>query len=61
MWLYGTESGGCRFQVPAMSGLGGNLVLFLPSGLIAIRFTDADNYQITTMVNAAEHYRSSCR
>jgi hypothetical protein len=47
-------------DVPTMSGLGGNLILFPPSGLIAIRFADADNYQPEPMVWAAEHYRSSC-
>ena len=44
-----------------MSGLGGNVVAFLPSGVIAIRFTDAGDYVINPLVNAAERHRSSCR
>jgi CubicO group peptidase (beta-lactamase class C family) len=61
MWLLPVDTQRCDIQVPTMSGLGGNLVLFLPSGLIAIRFADADNYEPEPMVYAAEAYRSSCR
>ena len=61
MWLLQVEAGPCRLDVPMMSGLGGNLVLFLPNGLIAIRFADADNYEPSPMVRAAELVRPACR
>ena len=61
MWLLPIDTRSCGgIDVPTMSGLGGNLILFPPSGLIAIRFADADDYQPEPMVWAAEHYRSSC-
>ncbi len=61
MWLGPTDTNGCHFEVPYMSGLGGNLVLFLPSGLIAIRYADADNYETRPLIIAAEMYGNSCR
>lgn len=44
-----------------MSGHGGNYVIMLPSGAVAIRFSDANFYDIAHMVAVAEFYRSSCQ
>jgi CubicO group peptidase (beta-lactamase class C family) len=61
VWLMPADAGPCRVQVPTMNGHGGNQVSILPSGLIAIRFGDMNNYDINPLVRTAERYRSSCR
>ena len=42
--------------VPSMNGHGGNFVVILPSGVIAIRFSDSNHYDISHMVAVAEFY-----
>jgi hypothetical protein len=48
---------GCFFQIPWMSGAGGNLVVLLPNGISAFRFADGLNYDVDTMVLAGEAVR----
>jgi hypothetical protein len=48
---------GCCFQIPYMSGLGGNLVLLLPNGISAFRFADGHHYDVDTTVLAGEAIR----
>lgn len=45
--------------LPSMNGHGGNFVVILPSGVIAIRFSDANHYDISHMVAVAEFYSSN--
>jgi len=45
--------------VPSMNGHGGNYVVILPSGVIAIRFSDSNYYDISHMVAVAEFYSSN--
>lgn len=42
--------------VASMNGHGGNFVVILPSGVIAIRFSDSNHYDISHMVAVAEFY-----
>jgi CubicO group peptidase (beta-lactamase class C family) len=44
--------------VPSMAGHGGNFVVIFPSGVVAIRFSDANFYDISYMVAVAEFYKS---
>lgn len=53
-------SGTCFFQIPYMSGLGGNLVALLPNGVSAFRFADALNYDPEAMIRAGETIRPFC-
>jgi hypothetical protein len=48
---------GCFFQIPNMSGWGGNVVGLLPNGISAFRFADGDHYDVDTMVLAGEAIR----
>ena len=45
--------------VPSMTGYGGNRVVVLPSGVITIRFSDSNHYDISTMVAVAEFYTNT--
>jgi CubicO group peptidase (beta-lactamase class C family) len=60
VWTVRTSTGSCSIDVPLMSGFGGNHVLMLPSGLTVVRFMDADDYEVSGAVQAAEQYRQSC-
>ena len=51
---------GCFFQVPYMSGLGGNSVVLLPNGVSVFRFSDGLNYDLETMILAGETLRAFC-
>ena len=51
---------GCFFQIPYMSGYGGNMVMLLPNGVSAFRFADAMSYDNESMVLAAEAIRPFC-
>jgi hypothetical protein len=51
---------GCFFQIPYMSGLGGNLVVLLPNGTSAFRFADGHNYDVESMVPGGEALRPFC-
>jgi hypothetical protein len=48
---------GCFFQIPYMSGYGGNLVVLLSNGISAFRFADGHHYDVDTMVLAGEAIR----
>jgi CubicO group peptidase (beta-lactamase class C family) len=48
---------GCVFQIPYMSGLGGNLVGLLPNGVSAFRLADGNQYDVEAMVPAGEAIR----
>jgi len=56
---YRTNSG-CFFQIPYMSGYGGNIVALLPNGISAFRFADAMSYDQEALVLAAEAIRPFC-
>ncbi len=60
MWIIHTALSTCDIYAPSMSGHGGNRVVMLPSGVVAIRFGDANFYDIAQMVAVAELYHSSC-
>jgi hypothetical protein len=51
---------GCTYQIPYMSGLGGNLVVLMPNGISAFRFADGFNYDVDSMILAAEAVRPFC-
>src|SRR5262245_27174873 len=51
---------GCFFQIPYMSGYGGNVVALLPNGISVFRFADAMSYDAESMVLAAEAIRPLC-
>jgi hypothetical protein len=53
-------SDGCFFQIPYMSGYGGNLVVLLPNGISAFRFADGFNFDVEAMALAGETLRSFC-
>lgn len=59
-WSQDIRTGGCRSDVSAMQGYGGNHVILLPSGVIVFRFTDELGEDITPLVRAAERVTSSC-
>jgi CubicO group peptidase (beta-lactamase class C family) len=48
---------GCFFDIPYMSGAGGNLIVLLPNGLSAFRLADGDDYTVDPMVRAGEAIR----
>jgi hypothetical protein len=56
---YRTDNG-CFFQIPYMSGHGGNLVVLLPNGVTAFRFADGNNFDLESMVLAGEAIRPFC-
>ena len=51
---------GCRTELPAMFGFGGNIVVIFPNGVVGFRFADAWNYEIKTIAAAAEAVRPFC-
>ncbi len=53
-------SQGCFFQIPYMTGYGGNLVVLLPNGVSAFRFADAMSYDVEGMILAGEAIRPFC-
>lgn len=59
--IWGVEVGLSTYNLnaPAMRGMGGNHIVILPSGVIAVRFSDENYYDISPMVAVAEYYRSS--
>jgi CubicO group peptidase (beta-lactamase class C family) len=61
MWILHVELTHCDIHAPSMRGHGGNHVIMLPSGVVAIRFSDANFYDTAHMVAVAEFYRSSCQ
>jgi len=52
--------GGCSMQIPYMAGYGGNLVVLLPNGVTAIRFSDGYNSELLPMIRAGEAVRPLC-
>jgi CubicO group peptidase (beta-lactamase class C family) len=53
---YRTASGDF-YQIPYMSGYGGNHVALMPNGITAFRFTDSHIYGIDSMVRVADRIR----
>jgi hypothetical protein len=51
---------GCFFQIPYMSGFGGNIVALLPNGISVFRFADAYNFDVDSMILAGESLRPFC-
>jgi CubicO group peptidase (beta-lactamase class C family) len=51
---------GCFFQIPYMLGYGGNFVVLMPNGITAVRFADGHNYEIESLVLAAEYLEPLC-
>jgi hypothetical protein len=45
---------GQSFQVPYMSGFGGNHVVLMPNGITTFRFSDAYIYGVDSMIHAAD-------
>jgi CubicO group peptidase (beta-lactamase class C family) len=50
----------CDVEVVYMLGYGGNYVLFLPSGVIVVRFMDEHDYDLSDLVRGVEALKSSC-
>jgi hypothetical protein len=48
---------GCHFQIPFMSGVGGNVVVLMPNGVSAFRVADGGHYDLDAMVRAGEAVR----
>ena len=48
---------GCHFQIPFMSGVGGNIVVLLPNGITAFRVADGGHHDLDAMVRAGEAVR----
>ncbi len=61
MWITGLSLPGCPVYASSMRGHGGNHVIVLPSGTIAVRFGDQNVYDVAPMVAVAEFYKNSCR
>jgi CubicO group peptidase (beta-lactamase class C family) len=59
MWINNIGLSTGVVTMPSMNGHGGNFVVILPSGVIAIRFSDSNHYDISHMVAVAEFYRRS--
>jgi len=51
---------GCFFQIPYMSGYGGNLIVLLPNRVSAFRFADAMSYDVEGVILAGEAVRPLC-
>ena len=51
---------GCTVRVPYAAGYGGNIVMLLPNGISAFRFSDGGNLDVDTMVRAADALRPLC-
>jgi CubicO group peptidase (beta-lactamase class C family) len=45
---------GAFFQIPYMTGFGGNLVVLMPNGMTTFRFSDSFIYDVETMIRAAD-------
>ncbi len=51
---------GCQLTIPYMAGAGGNFVVILPNGVIALRFADANNMDKRSMVDVASQLAPLC-
>ncbi len=60
VWRDGIYTASCVVEAPYMLGHGGNYVVMLPSGIVAIRFSDAMTYELDPIVTASEEIRGSC-
>ncbi len=60
MWIPQVRLSTCLVTAPSMTGHGGNRLVVLPGGVIAIRFSDSNQYDISCMVAVAEFYHSAC-
>ena len=61
MWMTEISLPGCPVSAASMRGHGGNHVIVLPSGAIAVRFGDQNLYDVAPMVAVAEFYKNSCQ
>jgi CubicO group peptidase (beta-lactamase class C family) len=52
-WPYQSEAG-YFFQVPYMTGFGGNHVVLMPNGMIGFRFSDGHVYGVQNLVKVAD-------
>ena len=62
-YLYGFWSspfGSCVKQVPYMSGYGGNVFAVMDNGMSVLRFTDANRYSPSDMIQIADRERAIC-
>ncbi|WP_375202254.1 serine hydrolase domain-containing protein [Hyphococcus sp.] len=59
-WTTDRVVNGCSLTASYMEGHGGNYAVLLPSGVVALRFMDRNDYNITPLVQAAEEVKSSC-
>lgn len=59
-WTTDRVVNGCVLTASYMEGHGGNYAVLLPSGVVAMRFMDRNDYNITPLVQAAESVKSSC-
>lgn len=50
----------CSIQIPYMSGYGGNLLVIMPNGTAAFRFTDAESYSPYNMIKATNKEKAVC-
>jgi hypothetical protein len=48
------SAAGDLYQIPYMSGFGGNRVIFNPNGIITFQFADAHIYGFESMVDVAD-------
>jgi hypothetical protein len=48
------STAGDLFQIPYMSGFGGNRIIFNPNGIITFQFADAHIYGFESMVKVAD-------
>ncbi len=60
LWITDVNLSNCSVFASSMRGHGGNHIIVLPSGVVAIRFGDSNFYNVAPMVAVAEFYRSSC-
>jgi hypothetical protein len=60
-WSVAYRTGtGCAFQIPYMTGFGGNLVALLPNGISVFRFADGYDFDVDSMIVAGESLRPFC-
>ncbi len=61
LWMTDVNLSNCSVFAPSMRGHGGNHIIVLPSGVVAVRFGDQNLYDVAPMVAVAEFYKSSCQ
>jgi hypothetical protein len=56
-----SDGAGCTVRVPYMSGLGGQVVVLLPNGVTAYRFTHANDYDRDPLIQAGAAGGGMCQ